>query len=206
MKRKLTWAGRVPRFDCGQGPYPAKRRGERMNPILKSTAKPAVSVFGITGETTPIDRDYFTFMVPDGLELSATILLPGTQTPGIRGESFIGVEAGSETAAGATGLLGWFRYDTADIGTNILPLMGGAGLGAAGFAPPLPSGSYSFWVQEASAGTVAYGLDFTIATPEPVYWPMLLAGLALLGARILRGEKDANAPQANISRLGVRGL
>lgn len=83
----------------------------------------------------------------------------------------------------ATGLLGWFQYGTGDIGTDILPLMGSAGLGSTGFTPPLPSGSYSFWVQEASVCTVSYGLDFTIATPEPGSWSMLLAGLILLGGR-----------------------
>ena len=45
----------------------------------------------------------------------------------------------------------------------------------------MPTGTYSFWVQEASAGTVQYGFDFTVtSTPEPAYWPLLLASLALL--------------------------
>lgn len=40
--------------------------------------------------------------------------------------------------------------------------------GATGFTPPLPSGTYSFWVQEASAGTVNYGFNFVIIpAPEP---------------------------------------
>jgi hypothetical protein len=166
-----------------------------LSPTLLTVSLGSNQVFGTTGKTTDIDRDYFTFTVPDGLELSAITLLPGTQTLGALGESFIGIEAGpqvtvSTSATDATGLLGWFHYGTGDIGTNILPLMGTAGLGSTGFTPPLPSGTYSFWVQEASAGTVAYGLDFTIATPEPGYWPIVAVGLALLLAvRIVRIRK-----------------
>ncbi len=129
--------------------------------------------------------------MPNGLFLSAITLLPGTETLGPLGESFIGIEAGPEVtvatnATVATGLLGWFHYGTGNIGTDILPLMGSAGLGSTGFTPTLPSGSYSFWVQEASVGTVSYGLDFTIAAPEPGSWSMLLAGLVLLGGRAAR--------------------
>ena len=88
----------------------------------------------------------------------------------------------STAATDATGLLGWDHYGVEDItdGTNILPLMGSSGLGSTGFSGALPSGTYSFWVQEASAGTVPYGLEFTVATPEPSTWTMLLTGLALL--------------------------
>jgi len=157
-----------------------------LTPTLLSVSLGANEVFGTTGKTTAIDRDYFTFTVPTGTELSAISLLPGTQTLGALGESFIGVEAGPEvtvstSATTAAGLLGWYHYGTGDIGTNILPDMGSAGLGATGFTSALPAGTYSFWVQEASAGTVAYGLDFTItATPEPASWPIVLAGLGLL--------------------------
>jgi hypothetical protein len=144
-------------------------------------------LFGTTGKTgNTIDRDYFSFNVGQGEELTAITVLPGTQTLGTLGESFIGIESGPEVtvstaATDATGLLGWYHYGTADIGVNILPTMGTSGLGSAGFTGPLPEGTYSFWVQEASAGTVPYGLDFTIAaTPEPASWTMLLAGVAML--------------------------
>lgn len=148
-------------------------------------------VFGTTGKTNnTIDRDYFTFTVPAGEVLSAITVLPGTQTLGTLGESFIGMEAGPQVTIGtsptdASGLLGWLHYGTGDIGVDILPLMGSAGDGASGFTAPLPSGTYSFWVQEASAGTVHYGFDFTIATPEPGSQALLLAGLTLLLAKLV---------------------
>jgi hypothetical protein len=144
-------------------------------------------VFGTTGKSAAgvIDRDYFTFTVPQGMDLTAITVLPGTQTLGALGESFIGMESGpqvtvSTAATDATGLLGWDHYGTDDIGVNILPLMGTAGLGSTGFTGWLPPGTYSFWVQEASVGTVQYGLEFTVATPEPSTWVMLFTGLALL--------------------------
>jgi hypothetical protein len=157
-------------------------------PTVLTIAVGSNQVFGTTGKTNSIvDRDYFTFTVPAGDMLSAITVLPGTQTLGNLGLSFIGMEAGPEVTVGtsppdASGLLGWLHYGTGDIGADILPLMGSAGDGASGFTPPLPSGTYSFWVQEASAGTVNYGFDFSVATPEPGSQAMLLVGLGLLFA------------------------
>jgi hypothetical protein len=166
-----------------------------LTPTLLTVSLGSNEVLGTTGKdavTGIIDRDYFTFTVPDGLELAGITLLPGTQTLGKLGESFIGLEAGPEvtvatSATTAAGLLGWYHYGASDIGNDILPPMGSAGLGSTGFTPPLPAGTYSFWVQEASVGTVNYGLDFIIATPEPAYWPILLP--ALLGACILHRRR-----------------
>jgi hypothetical protein len=144
-------------------------------------------IFGTTGADTAPDRDYFKFTVPVGLVLSAITILPGTQNLGPNGDSFFGVEAGPQVTvpvlpADATGLLGWIHYDAGDVGTNILPEMGASDFGATGFKPPLPSGTYSFWLQEGNVGTVPYGLDFTItAAPEPGSWEMLVLCLALFG-------------------------
>lgn len=162
-----------------------------LTPTLLTVSLGSNELFRTTGKTTAIDRDYFTFIVPKGLVLSAITLLPGTKTLGPLGDSFIGVEAGPKvtvatSAKTAAGLLGWDHYDTGDIGTDILPSMGSAGLGSTGFTAPLPSGTYSFWVQEANVGTVPYGLDFTIATPEPGSWGTLLVGLVLLVAYTVR--------------------
>ncbi len=161
-------------------------------PTLLTVSLGLNDVFGTTGKsatTGTIDRDYFTFTVPQGLELTGITVLPGTQTLGTLGDSFIGVESGpqvtvSTTATTAAGLLGWDHYGTDDIGVNILPLMG-MGAGATGFTGPLPAGQYSFWVQEASVGTVDYGLEFTVA-PEPASWTMLLTGMGMLAGEAAR--------------------
>jgi hypothetical protein len=150
-------------------------------------------VFGTTGKSAAgvIDRDYFTFTVPEGMFLTGITVLPGTQTLGALGESFIGVESGPEVsvstaAATAAGLLGWFHYGSGDINENILPMMGTSGLGSTGFTGFLPAGTYSFWVQEASVGSVNYGLDFTVATPEPATWTMMLTGMGMLAGETAR--------------------
>jgi hypothetical protein len=166
-------------------------------PTLLTVSLGLNDLFGTTGKTgTVIDRDYFTFTVPEGLELTAITVLPGTETLGTLGESFIGIESGPQvtvltSATTAAGLLGWYHYDdTGDIGVNILPLIGTSGLGSTGFTGPLPSGTYSFWVQEASAGTVPYGLEFTVA-PEPASWTMLLTGMtALVGKTARRAARS----------------
>jgi hypothetical protein len=150
-------------------------------------------VFGTTGKSAAgvIDRDYFTFTLPEGMFLTGITVLPGTQTLGALGESFIGVESGPEvdvstSATTAAGLLGWFHYGSGDINENILPMMGTSGLGSTGFTGFLPAGTYSFWVQEASVGTVNYGLDFTVATPEPATWTMMLTGRGMLAGETAR--------------------
>ncbi len=164
-------------------------------PTLLTVSLGSNQLFGTTGSTNnTVDRDYFTFTVPQGMALSAITVLPGTQALGTLGESFIGMEAGPEvmvstSATTAAGLLGWYHYGSGDIGTNILALMDSAGMGASGFPLPLPAGTYSFWVQEASAGTVNYAFDFTISTPEPGSWALLLVGVALLVSNGARGRR-----------------
>ena len=164
-----------------------------LTPTLLTVSLGLDDLFGTTGKSAAgvIDRDYFTFTVPQGQYLTAITVLPGTQTLGALGESFIGIESGpqvtvSTAATDATGLLGWFHYGSGDIGVDILPLMGTSGLGSTGFAAPLPSGTYSFWLQEASVGTVNYGLEFTVATPEPACWTMLLTGMAAVVGKTAR--------------------
>jgi hypothetical protein len=167
-----------------------------LTPTVLTFSQGLNDVFGTTGKgagpTGVIDRDYFTFTVAPGLELTSITVLPGTMTLGAGDLSFIGVEAGPvvdvlTSATTAAGLLGWTHYGVDDItnGTNILPLMGIPNLGSTGFTGPLPPGTYSFWVQEASVGTVQYGLEFNEA-PEPSTWTMLLTGMTLLAGTAAR--------------------
>ena len=140
-------------------------------------------IFG-TIESGPngVDRDYFTIHVPIGLEFVSLTPLPGTTVGDTA--SFLGLEAGTQVtvppdAGTAAGLLGWTHYTPADIGVNILPSMGIAGLGSTGFTPPLSAGNYAFWIQDADAAH--YGFDIKIqalTVPEP-------GRLALLGGASL---------------------
>lgn len=150
-------------------------------------------VRGVTGRAIaggPVDLDYFTFTVPAGFELSAMTLLEGT-VPLIN-VGFVGLMAGNSftvppTTQSAEGLLGISLYSTNEIGTDLLPVMGIPTLGSTGFTPPLPAGSYSFWVQETGIGEAPYGFGFAVTpVPEPATMLTMLAGLALLGAALKR--------------------
>ena len=160
-----------------------------LTPTVVTVASGSNQVFGTTGTgNAGVDRDYFTFTVPAGSQLSSITLLPGTTVGGAF--SFIGVEAGNQVtlptnAAVANGLLGWDHYSAAEINTNILATMAVPANGSSGFTPPLGAGSYAFWVQDFNAGPLAYGFDFNVtaaaAVPEPGTGWIFLAGLAFVG-------------------------
>lgn len=141
-------------------------------------------VLGDTGNVGGVDRDYFSFTVPAGLQWVGVTVLQGTTVLG--SSSFIGVQAGGQvtapTGGPATDLLGWALFAPADIGSNILPRMG-TGAGALGFSAPLGAGTYAVWVQETAAGSSHYAFDFTLAAvPEPASYALLGAGLLVLPA------------------------
>ncbi len=143
-----------------------------------------------------IDRDYFTFTLASGQALDAIQLLTPTATLGF---SFIGVQTGNQFtldpgAADATGLLGWYHYSGADVGTDVLDNMGVSAAGSTGFSGPLGPGTYSFWIQEISPGPrVRYRINFLVgdyvAVPEPATWGMMLLGFGAVGYAMRRRRR-----------------
>jgi hypothetical protein len=161
--------------------------GDGLVPTAIAVAPGANTVAGSVGAG---DRDYFTISVPAGVSLGALFVQPGTTVRGAA--SFIAIQAGAQVTAPpdtptAAGLLGWYLYGPADIGTDILPLMGAAGNGAAGFAAPLAAGEYAFWVQELGQRST-YRFDLVLTpVPEPSAARLLAVGAALLaGASFVR--------------------
>jgi hypothetical protein len=167
-------------------------------------------VIGLTGRPGPSpiapERDYFYVTVPSGLNLARITLLPGDNMGAL---GFIGMEAGSTitlppTATTAAGLLGWWHYSPADVGSDILLSMhdlalipgpgAGTGNGASGFTLPLGPGNYAFWVQDTSAladpaNPFNFGFDLQ-AVPEPGTMALMLLGLGGLGFKV-RKKKAA---------------
>ena len=132
-----------------------------------------------------LDRDFFKFTIPAGLQLSALVLGPATEVGGCC--SFIAVQAGTtitvdpDTVSSGATLLGWHIYGSADKGTDILPAIGFP-IDKIGFSGPLPAGTYSWWVQELAAnGPYVYEFDFQLtAVPEPASLLLLAAGALFL--------------------------
>lgn len=165
--------------------------GNGLTPTFVSLAAGSNVVTGTTGrQNGVVDRDYLSFTVPAGWQLSAITPLPGTSTVA-GGLAFIGIEAGAQVTTPVTGpattLLGWHHYAAGDAGNNILPLIG-AGAGAIGFSGALAAGTYSVWIQETGTGTVPYVMEFTLsAVPEPGgAWLLLTGAMALAVCRRAR--------------------
>ena len=143
----------------------------------------------LKGRTGGGDLDYAALTVPTGYRLDALFVRSGTSAAG--SGSFIGVQAGTQVTvpsspADATGLLGWYLYSAANIGANILPMMGVPKQNSTGFTPPLAEGSYAFWIQELGAQS-PYNFEFQVAAvPEPASMVLLLAGLGVLAAAVRR--------------------
>jgi hypothetical protein len=181
--RRLFFLGSLLLSQCGLFATPCfaidyneATSGDLSNNRLSTTSLGTLTpgsndVFGTTGNAGGVDRDYFTFHVPPGFQLASLTVLPQTTSGGAF--SFIGMQAGSQitvpfNATSAAGLLGWTHYRPADINTNILPRMGVPANGSTGFTPPLNAGSYSFWIQDVSAGTFAYRFRFEVQSAPNV--------------------------------------
>ncbi len=167
--------------------------GDGLSPTFVNLLAGDTTVRGVTGRAefgSPVDRDYFTVVVPAGFELSALIVLPGTVP--LVNVGFIAVMNGNTFTVppdtqSAAGLLGFALYSENDIGNDILPAMAIPALGSSGFTPPLPAGNYAFWVQETGVGVAPYGFSFAVtAVPEPATALSMLAGLALLAGALKR--------------------
>jgi hypothetical protein len=141
-----------------------------LNPTVITLSLGSNEIFGTTRQTAGVsDRDYFTVTVPSNLKLTQLIEEAGTQACGPGSLGFFAVQSGAQVTlptntATAVGLLGWIHYGPTATDINILPAMGIPASGSSGFVPPLGPGSYAFWLQDTSAGTFNYGLNFVLAT------------------------------------------
>jgi hypothetical protein len=196
-------------------------QGDLSNANTAPTAIPvtlgANVITGTTGTadgfqgTAGVDRDYFTITVPQGDVLSG---IQQTAFSSAAGDlAFFGVEHGSTFTDPSTTtvsqVLGYVLVGSTSENTNVLPLMG-QGIDTAtgtttfgvpvGFTPPLPAGTYTFWIQDGNSPTASYQFNFTISQAPPVpalpggaLIGLLAIGLGGFGAFRARGARGAQA-------------
>jgi hypothetical protein len=139
----------------------------------------------IIGTTGSGDRDYFTVTVPGNLRVTLLIEGAGTQSGPPNFLGFLGLQSGPQVTlptntTTAAGLLGWVHYSPTATDINILPALASAGNGAIGFNIPLGPGTYSFWLQDTTAGTFNYTFSLILSVPEPAASVLTMAGFLVL--------------------------
>ncbi len=172
--------------------------GDRTNPLILTLTPGFNTIGGVIGTSTPDqpligtgainrptnDAEYFTLVIPAGLQLSSIFLDGYTFDPDSNpGGSFIGYAPGDRfplNPGSPSAIAGNDLFTTADITSQreILSLN----------AAPLQTGSYAFLIQETSPdSTVNYTLSFELTEstliPEPTSLTLSLAGLLFLTKR-----------------------
>lgn len=158
-------------------------------PTAVTLALGANPIAGTTGNPgTGVDRDFFTFSVPAGLQWSGLMVKPDTFVSG--SVSFIAFQTGSQIVGNS--VQGFSHYGPETVGTNLLPAL----LGDA--QATLSGGPYTVWIQE-TGGTVQYSFDFILtAVPEPASLALFAVGALAVSGRlgyIRRKARSATTPQ-----------
>jgi hypothetical protein len=159
--------------------------------ISGARLSPTAVVLGIgtnslIGSIQSGDLDYITVKVLPGQQFTKFVL---QDYVGIDFTSFIAVQAGATFTAAppappVASLLGYSHFGPnapfgARVGDDLMYSLGTAS-GAIGFAAPLLSGDYTFWLQQTGSHT-EYQFDFVVV-PEPASILAALCGTALVAA------------------------
>ncbi|MEO1433813.1 MAG: hypothetical protein AAFV71_33095, partial [Cyanobacteria bacterium J06633_8] len=150
--------------------------GDRNNPTQLALVEGANTLLATSGDG---DIEYLTVNVPDGFQLDS-IVLKSYSSPSDE-LAFAAVQSGTTFTEPTNGtntanLLGYTLFGpgdtTTDVGENILDNMG-TGAGAIGFEGALASGDYTFWLQQASAESTNYELEFNVSPAAPPSDPVV---------------------------------
>ena len=139
---------------------------------------------GSLGGTGPLDADVWNFTVDPGYYLTGINLVSYKATSNsLLNESFMAIATGGTIDMNdpsfhlSNALWGYGEDGFGHTYNDLLALLdAGPSFGGIGFDGPLPSGNYTFWIQEGS-DQIKYGIDFVTA-PVPVPEP---GGALLLG-------------------------
>ncbi len=144
----------------------------------------------ITGSVVMGDVDYVTLTIPAGASLAQLVLSNYATTDNL---AFIAIQAGTQFTEPAIGtnvanLLGYSHIDFSQPpGQDYLQLMADNGFGAIGYTPPLPSGSYTLWIQQTGTELTGYTWNAVVTAPEPGALALFALGLgSLLAIRTRR--------------------
>lgn len=160
-------------------------------PTPLSIALGTNTVSGSVSAASDDTRDYLTFTIGAGQQLSALLLqqwADGTSGgPANTGFHAINLGATSFVPGQATiaSFLGAAHIDFLPAGSDLLPGLGTGGFGEIGFVGPLGPGTYSYVIQQTGPELNRYVLDFVV-TPEPgtaVLFGLGMAGLSAAGRR-----------------------
>ncbi|WP_413199378.1 PEP-CTERM sorting domain-containing protein [Nostoc piscinale] len=176
--------------------------GDNLNPTLVNLSVGSNRISGSTTGNPNLDRDFFTFTIPAGLQLRQVILTTYTGLDGTgANQGFLAVQRGSSITSlnNNPPLLGAALIGAApgtQQGDNILDDLGAstsiAGNSFVGFpSGRLGAGTYTFWIQETVGGIQNYTLDFVTTVPEPstIFGIAAVTGLGTLIKRKKRGQK-----------------
>jgi hypothetical protein len=165
----------------------------RFAPTTVALAAGVNTIRGFSGQSpTPDvhDLDYITFTVAEGFRLDSFVLQSASAGGAF---SFVGMQEGPIVTIPAdwysveSPLLGWAHFGSADVGSDLLPVMA-TSPGSVGFSGPLGAGTYALWIMELNTSepySYSFGLGVT-AVPAPSVLA-LAAACGLLPRRRARG-------------------
>ena len=154
---------------------------------------------------SPADtRDYITFTIPPGQQLTALRQRAYVDVPGGFGANrgYNAFNSGSTSLVpnnmNGASFLGGNHIDPLTPGTDMLATLAGAPLAGTGFSVPLGPGTYSYLIQQTGPEENGYELEFVVSGPTgvPAMSSYALAAMAalLLGTAVWTLKRRATVP------------